>query len=139
MRIGFAQVYKKYKEIIDYIIAGGLTTVVSMCLFYGSVWTVLDGRDAVQLQAANFFSWCGAVVFAYAVNRIFVFKSCKPKILKEFLSFAASRLLTLLLDMSAMFIGAIVIGIDYHVAKLISMVLVTIGNYVISKFWVFKL
>lgn len=110
-----------------------------MLLFYGSVWTVLDGRDAVQLQLANIFSWCGAVIFAYIVNRIFVFQSSKPNIWKEFFSFAASRVITLLLDMFIMYLGASVMEIDYNMVKLISMVLVTAGNYVISKFWVFRI
>lgn len=129
--------YKKYKELADYIIAGGLTTVVSLVLFYGSIGTFLDSENAVQLQAANIFSWCGAVIFAYVVNRIFVFGSSNPRVWKEFLSFAASRVLTLLLDMAVMFLAVTVAGIPSHVAKLISMVLVTAGNYVISKYLIF--
>lgn len=132
------KIYKKYKEIINYIIAGGMTTAVSMALFYGSVWTVLDGTKAVQLQTANVFSWCGSVVFAYIVNRIFVFGSCEPKIYKEFLYFAASRVFTLLLDMFLMYLGTAVIGVEFHIMKLISMAFVTAGNYVVSKFGVFR-
>lgn len=129
---------KRYKEAIDYLIAGGLTTVVSMLLFYGSVWAVLDGTDAFQLQLANIFSWCGAVVFAYGINRVFVFKSCQPHILRELLVFAASRIATLLLDMAVMLVGTAVIGASYQAMKLLSMVFVMAGNYIISKFLVFK-
>ena len=138
MKTRLVQIYKKHKEIVDYLIAGGLTTAVSIILFYGSVWTVFDGTAAFQLQAANILSWCGAVVFAYGINRVFVFRSREVCILKEGLIFAASRIATLLLDMAVMMVGTAVAGFDYQIMKLLSMVLVTAGNYIISKFWVFQ-
>lgn len=130
--------YKKHKEIINYLIVGGLTTVVSMTLFYGSTLTFLDGNDAFQLQIANVLSWVGAVAFAYIANRIFVFESKNPNILKEIISFVSSRVLTLLLDMGTMFVLATLLHINYNLSKIVAMVLVTIGNYVISKIFVFK-
>ncbi len=130
--------YKKYEELFNYLVVGGLTTVVSMALFYGCVWTVLDGTDAVQLQIANVISWSGAVLFAYVTNRRFVFHSRETNILREMSSFVLSRLLTLLLDMGVMFLLAMVMKADYNLSKLVSMVLVTVGNYVISKLLVFR-
>ena len=53
-------------------------------------------------------------------------------------SFVLSRLLTLLLDMGVMFLLATVMKADYNLSKLVSMVLVTVGNYVISKLLVFR-
>lgn len=130
--------YKKHKEIINYLIVGGLTTVVSMVIFYGSTWTFLDGNDAVELQIANVLSWIGAVVFSYFANRIFVFESKEKKILKEFIAFVSSRVLTLLLDMGTMFVLSTLLHINYNLSKIVAMVLVTVGNYVISKIFVFK-
>ncbi len=130
--------YKKYKELINYIIVGGLTTVVSMAIFYGSTWTFLDGNDAFQLQVANVVSWIGAVLFSYVANRLFVFESKSPKIVKEFIAFVSSRLLTLLLDMGTMWLLSTILSVNYNISKIIAMVLVTVGNYVISKFLVFK-
>ncbi len=130
--------YKKHKEFINYVIVGGLTTLVSMALFYGSTWTFLDGNNPFQLQVANVFSWIGAVVFSYFANRIFVFESKNPKIFIEFVSFISSRLLTLLLDMGTMFVLSTLLHINYNISKVVAMVLVTVGNYVISKIFVFK-
>lgn len=138
MKSTILQIYKKYKQAVDYVIVGGMTTVVSLVLFYGSVWTILDGTDARQMQAANIVSWIGAVLFAYILNRLFVFKSKNLKILKELFVFAATRVLTLLLDMLVMFLGSTVLKFDFHFVKLISMILITAANYVISKFWVFR-
>lgn len=138
MKNQIKELYVKYKEIVMYIIAGGMTTVVSLALFYGSTLLFLDGNDAVQLQIANVLSWIGAVTFAYIVNRKIVFESKNEDWIKEAIAFVASRVLTLLLDMGVMFLLSSMIGIDYNVSKIASMVLVTIGNYVISKVLVFK-
>lgn len=130
--------YKKHKEIIHYLIVGGLTTLVSMAIFYGSTLTFLDGNNAIELQIANVISWIGAVVFSYFANRIFVFESKNPNILKEITAFVSSRVATLLLDMGTMFILATLLHINYNFSKIVAMVLVTVGNYVISKIFVFK-
>ena len=129
---------RKYRELIAYVIVGGLTTLVSMALYYGSTWTFLDGNDPLQVQIANVISWVGAVAFAYVTNRVFVFRSRNTAIFREMLSFVSSRVLTLLLDMGCMWLLVTAIGIDHRIAKLVSMVLVTVGNYIISKLWVFK-
>ncbi len=132
------EIYKKHKEIINYLVVGGLTTLVSMALFYGSTWTFLDGNDALELQVANVLSWTGAVIFSYFANRIIVFESKEKNILKEFIAFISSRLLTLLLDMGTMFVLSTLLQVNYNLSKIVAMVLVTIGNYVISKIFVFK-
>lgn len=132
------ELYKKHKEIINYVIVGGLTTVTSMTIFYGSTLTFLDGNDPFELQVANVISWVGAVLFSYMANRIFVFESKNPKIFKELIAFVSSRLATLLLDMGTMFLLSSVLQINYNFAKIVAMVLVTVGNYVISKIFVFK-
>lgn len=126
------------KEVLRYLIVGGLTTAVSMVLFYGSTRTFLDGNDAVQLQVANVISWIGAVAFAYVANRIFVFESKNPRVFKEIVSFVGSRVVTLLLDMAVMFLLATVLAVNYNISKLVAMVLVTVGNYIISKLFVFR-
>ncbi len=126
------------KEVLRYLIVGGLTTLVSMILFYGSTWTFLDGNNALQLQVANVLSWIGAVAFAYVTNRRFVFESKNPNILRELTSFVGSRVATLLLDMAVMFLLSTVLSINYNFSKLVAMVLVTVGNYVISKLFVFR-
>lgn len=130
--------YKKYEEIINYLIVGGLTTVVSLAAYYGSVLTFLDPNNAVQLQIANIFSWVLAVAFAYVTNRIFVFKSKEQNIVKECSAFVGSRIMTLLMDMFVMFLLVTVLHFNDKVSKIIAQVFVVIGNYIISKVFVFK-
>lgn len=130
--------YKKHEEILNYLIVGVLTTVVSLAAYYTAVLTVLDPNNGLQLQIANLFSWICAVVFAYFTNRKFVFKSKNNNKIKEFASFTSSRVLTLLLDMLIMFIMVTLLKMNDKIAKLVVQVVVTIGNYILSKLFVFK-
>ena len=126
------------KEVIMYLIFGVLTTVVSLLVYYGLILTLLNPENAVQLQIANIISWIAGVIFAYITNRKFVFESSEKNKLKEVSKFVTSRLGTLILDMVIMFIGVTVLKFNDKIIKIISQVLVIIGNYVLSKLFVFK-
>lgn len=134
------ELYLKYKEIINYLIVGVATTIVSLAIYYGLTLTVLDANNPIQLQVANVISWIGAVTFAYFTNKIFVFESkAKGKEeLKEASQFVLARLLVLFLDMFFMFLMVTVFHMNDKIAKLIDQVLITVSNYVLSKLWVFN-
>lgn len=130
--------YKKYKEIINYLIVGVLTTVVSLGVYYVCVLTFLNPENAIQLQIANIVSWIAAVVFAYFTNRKFVFESKNPNMAKEASAFVGARIATLLMDMFCMFIMVTCMGLSDKIAKLVVQVIVTVTNYVFSKLLVFR-
>ena len=132
------ELYKKYKEIINYLIVGVLTTVVSLGTYYACALTFLNPDNALQLQIANIISWIAAVAFAYFTNRKFVFESKNPDMLKESSAFVGARVTTLLMDMFCMFIMVTCMGISDKIAKLIVQVIVTVANYVLSKVLVFR-
>lgn len=129
---------KKYEEIIIYLIVGVMTTIVSWAAaFLGKL--LLDVDVSWQNTLNNTISWMVGVLFAYPLNRKWVFKSKNPKILKEFLGFASSRVSTLIMDIVIMWMTVNVIGMNYWIAKIfISSVIVTIANYVFSKLLIFK-
>ena len=155
------ELYKKYEEIIIYLIVGVLTTIVS----WGACFVAkffLDSNISFQNFLINTFGWVVGVCFAYPLNRAWVFKSKNKKILKEFGGFAASRLSTWVLDVAIMWffvnivsfesflikvlakVGLVITEIDtqdkiyyWFVKIFISAVLVTIANYIFSKFLVF--
>ena len=131
------KIYQKYKEIIHYIIVGGLTTLVSLAAYYLCVLTFLDPADAIQLQAANMLSWIAAVAFAYIANRKFVFESKNQNIADEVGAFVLSRVGTLLMDMGIMFLMVTVLQMDDKIVKLFVQVVVIIANYMFSKLFVF--
>lgn len=132
------ELYLKYKEIINYLIVGVLTTIVSLAIYYISVFTFLNPENSVQLQVANILSWIAGVVFAYFTNRKYVFESKNTNKIKEAAKFVSSRITTLLLDMFIMFLGVTILHFNDKLIKIISQVLVIIGNYILSKIFVFK-
>lgn len=131
-------IYKRYEEIINYLIVGGMTTVVSLGVYYGLVSTVLNPENGFFLQAANIASWIAAVSFAYVTNRKYVFKSADRHILREVSAFFSSRIGTLVIDMGIMFVGVTILNCNDKIMKLIVQIAVTILNYLFSKLFVFK-
>lgn len=131
-------IYIKYEEIWNYLVVGGLTTLVSFIAYILVTRTILDVNSPVQLQTANIIKWIAGVLFAYFTNRKYVFKSTNENKVKEFISFTSSRVVTLVLDMVIMGVMVTALGIYDLIATIVSMVLVIIGNYILSKFFVFN-
>ena len=132
--------FKKYEEIIVYLIVGVMTTIVSwFCMFFVNI--VIFGNPLYPTSTQNLIlsvvNWTAGVLFAYPTNRKFVFKSKDNNILGEFIKFVASRVSTLILDIVVRQVLGL-LGVDVFVTTLISAVLVIIGNYVFSKLLVFR-
>ena len=132
------KLYLKYKEIINYLIFGILTTIVSLLTYYILVFTILNPNNAIELQIANIISWITCVTFAYITNRKYVFYSKDKKITKEIIKFYSSRLTTLFLDMMIMYIFVTKLQFNDKIIKVIVQILIIILNYILSKILVFK-
>lgn len=156
------ELYKKYEEIIIYLIVGVLTTIVSWAACFVAKF-FLDSNVSFQNFLINTISWVVGVTFAYPLNRAWVFKSKNKHILKEFGGFAASRVSTWVLDVVIMWFFINIVSFKTILLKLlsfvnltfdnietqdkvyywfvkifISAVLVTIANYVFSKLLIFR-
>ena len=136
------ELYVKYKEIINYLIFGVLTTLVNLITKYILLFTILNPTNGFQLQIAIIISWIAGVLFAYFTNRKFVFESKNENKLKEFISFVVARIATLLLEMFIMwfFVTLLKLNSDLYVVifTLVAQVAVVIGNYIFSKLFVFR-
>ena len=133
----------RYREVILYLIFGGLTTVVdwglSFLLYH--FWGDAIEAHVWLVHGANVIAWGAAVLFAFITNRIWVFESKKKgflPVLGELGSFAGGRVMTLLLQEAMFVIFFDILGINEFVVKVVAAVLVIILNYVISKLFVFR-
>lgn len=142
--------FKKHRELIVYIIVGGLTTVANYIIHFSLRF--LGANYYVALTAA----WFGAVIFAYVANRIVVFESkAKGKAqIKEFALFFGARIFSYGLEMLISFIfidlahaDSIVWQPDFIdaviptgelVVKTVGQVIIVLSNYVFSKLVIFK-
>lgn len=125
--------YKKYEEIINYLIVGGMTTLVSICIY-----ALFTKCFHVNYMIANVISWIISVLFAYITNRIFVFKSKSENIVLEIYQFFKYRIFSFIIEILLMYIFVELINIDDMISKVIVQVIVIVLNYVFSKLFVFK-
>lgn len=134
------ETYKKNEEIINYLIFGVLTTIISVISYLIFANLLFIEKNDLTVQISNVLSWICAVTFAYITNRKYVFKSKtkgKQK-LKEITNFTLARIASLILDMLTMFILFTLMHINDTIAKLIVQIIITITNYLLSKIIVFK-
>lgn len=159
---------KKSREIIFYLVFGGLTTIVGFVTFilferiFGGlhIFGYLE-NPVLELNAFTLLnqivSWITAIIFAFITNRIFVFDSKGP-VIKEFAGFVTSRIATLIvfeLGTFQLFLLILENGIGIarysvaitiagfacayvYIVRLLNSVLVVAGNYVLSKLFVFR-
>ena len=132
--------YRKYEEIIVYLLVGVLTPIVSwFCMFFVNI--VIFGNPLNPTSTQNLIlsvvNWTAGVAFAFPTNRRFVFKSTNPHIFSELVKFIGSRLFTLFLDIGLRQLLGFM-GVNVYITTFVSAVLVIIGNYIFSKLLVFR-
>lgn len=130
------KLYNKYREVIDYIIFGGLTTLVNIVAFF-----IFDTLLSWPYLIANAIAIVVSILFAYFTNKLFVFRTkdlpLKENIL-EFARFIGFRLLSGVADMATMWILVDLLTLDTNIAKLLTQFIVVVLNYVFSKLFIFK-
>lgn len=122
------------KETTSYLFFGVLTTAVDFILY-----TICKSLN-IHYLAANVIAWCGAVLFAYITNKIYVFKSNIKNILdiiNEFTAFTAGRVFSLVFSLIFIYTTVTFFGFHDLIAKILSSVFVIVINYFISKYIVF--
>lgn len=131
-----SSLYKKYKEIINYLIFGGLTTLVSIGTY--AIFTKIFNIDYL---ISNILSWIIAVLFAFITNKLFVFESKskdKKLVSKEITNFFFFRIVSLGIEMVIMYTFVDLLSINDLITKVIAQVIVILSNYIFSKVFVFK-
>jgi len=142
----YTEKHEEIWELIRYVVAGALTTAVSLIVSYGMYMVMaadhtINGATAAQVAIGNIISWVVAVIFAFWINRWMVFRvqyhNQKDRF-KAFFQFVSARVISLLLFEVGIAALLNVIGLPNLYGRIIVLVLVMIFNYVASKFWVFK-
>lgn len=139
----------KHREIIAYIVCGGITTLVNYVTYFA-----LSGPAEMHYATANAIAWAVSVAVAYITNKVLVFRAMdwSPRtVVRESVQMAGARLATLGLETAVLWLAIDVAGLKSAawpllgftltggaVAKLVAGVLVTITNYFVSKLWIFK-
>ena len=136
------KLFEKYREVIIYIIFGGLTTAVSWVTF-----AVCGRFFGWPVAVSNAVSWIAAVAFAFVTNKIWVFqsRSWEPRlVMAEAVKFVGARAATGVLELVGvpalvkLGLDQTVFDVEGSVSKVVVSVAVIILNYVLSKLFIFK-
>jgi len=135
-------------ETVSYFICGVITTILNLAVYavcYNTL-VVTEGFSTLAGTIANIIAWVVAVIFAFFVNKIFVFRSKVWKgraLFDEFWKFMVARLLSFVFEEIFIMVVVDMLHFDYmimgkvSVAKLFASVFVMIMNYFASKFLIF--
>ena len=140
---------QKHREGILYIFFGALTTLVNFVLFF--LFQLILGEHLYLLS--NLIAWAGAVVFAFIVNKLFVFESRSfdgRLLLREGVEFAMARVFSLIVEELGLLLLLEIVGVGALelpfgivlsgelIVKVILAVIVLVINYFFSKLVIFK-
>lgn len=155
------EIFKKYRELIVYVIVGLMTTVVSYGIRLGIIYIFapilgidLESEGAVLRTVAVSVGWVAGVIFAFFTNKSWVFRdkvSGTRAVLIQFGEFTLSRVFTYFVELGlGVGVPALLISLGFKpftfiieidadlIASGVSIVLVTVLNYILSKLLVFR-
>lgn len=107
------ELYQKYREIINYLIFGVLTTLISFAVYFGVlavgeyVLGVTPDTESPDYSGGAYYAvrivgqvlqWVAGVLFAFFTNRKWVFDAGEGSMWSQLVKFSASRLATFGLD-----------------------------------------
>lgn len=121
------------RELILYVIFGTLTFFVNVITYF-----IFKDLLGINYLISNVLSWFFSVLFAYITNRIWVFESKSPDILKEMGLFFGGRIFSGAVDTGLMYLFIDILTIGDLISKIVVQVIVVILNYIFSKLIVFK-
>lgn len=136
MKEKFMTLWKKYADVLPYLVFGVLTTVVNYAV-YLPVYNLLGFSAALS----NMVAWVVAVAFAFLTNKPFVFHShdwSRFVVLPELGKFVGCRLASGAMETAIVLLAVDLLGRNGNLWKLLTSVLVVILNYFGSKLLVFR-
>ena len=103
---------EKKRKLFMYLVSGGLTTAANWIVYIffdllvraDMMVSVLNFEFSLKIAVKQIVGWIVAVIVAYFLNRITVFRS-KGNIVRELITFAGARVLSfLVLELGVMYL-----------------------------------
>lgn len=113
-----------------------MTTVVNYAVYFACTKLF-----SIHYLVSNVIAWVISVMFAYLVNKIFVFVSLdwsREKLWKEISQFVAARVFSGAGETLMLLVVVDMMGYPDSIIKIIAGILVIIVNYLFSKWIIFK-
>ena len=121
-------------EMVRYVLAGICTTGVNI-----GVFSALRYATGCRMQVANIVSILVAIMFAFVVNKYFVFRQkAKEHIAKECICFMGMRGISLLVEVWGMYLFTEEFLLSEMSSKVVLQFIVIVVNYFLSKCYLFR-
>ncbi len=155
------KIWRKYRELITYFCAGLSTTLLNWVVF--GIYRSIFGSDGFHVIINTGIAWLISTAYAFFVYKLIVFcsKDMHPRtVFKEAAEFVSARILTLLIEAAGMWFFCELLGFNDLIfafdvtsagqsvfcipvagdffSKLLMLVVTTVLNYLVSKFFIFK-
>ncbi|WP_125711965.1 GtrA family protein [Companilactobacillus kedongensis] len=121
------------KQAVRYLLWGLLSVVVNFGAFF-----IFYRVVHLNYQFANIIAWFLGVQAGFWVDRVIVFRHKSNTAFREMLAFYGTRILTFLIESATLWIGISLLSANGTGSKIVGQLLAIIGNYVLSKFFIFK-
>ena len=118
---------RKHRQMIAYLFWGGATTAVNFICYF-----LLTRGFSADPVSANIAAWAVSVIFAFFVNRCYVFHG-EGNIFREFFLFAGGRVFSGALETGILWLCVDILKFHDGIVKIAVAVLVVILNYIFSK------
>lgn len=132
----FEPFYRKHKEVLMYLLFGGIAFSLNIFLFL-----VIDAFLPIGELVNNIICWVVCVLFQFFTNRTWVFDGHVENgeaFFKQMGSFFGGRIFTLVVEEVILAVFITWLAFPTTPVKLAAQVIVIVSNYFISKLLVFR-
>lgn len=129
-----SKIIKKYSTILKFLIVGVTSTLIDVGFLY-----IFVDVFSIPLFLSVVFSFILSVINGFLWNKIWTFKDKSIRYKRQFTKFLFVSFWWLILTIIFMYIFTIFIWIYYVISKIFTSFIVVIWNFLLNKYWTFKI
>ncbi len=130
--------HPRYGQFMRFAFIGGTCMIVELVLLYAFITLTGKGEDKLYVVIFNSIAFSVALTLNYIVSRYWVFERGRYSVGKEFLAFATVGAIALALSNGLILLAMNWFRWEWLLAKIFSVCLVLIWNFIMKKFFIFK-
>ncbi|MFA7685578.1 MAG: glycosyltransferase [Candidatus Gracilibacteria bacterium] len=131
----FKVIFKdKSKQFIKYCIVGGLNTFIDI----GALYLFVEYLK-IAVIPSSVLSFIIAVANSFLMNKLWTFKDKSTNYRKQFIKFLIVSIIGLGLNTAFMFTFVSLLSMWYILSKIITSLIVLTWNFLVNRFWTFRL
>lgn len=119
---------KKYTNYLKHIVIYFISFVINYLIFI-SLMSFIKFNNAVGIQIANLIAWIISMLFIFYVDKRFVPDLVNENNSSELFQFILIRILSLIIEIMILYIFVSIIGTNFYITKIVSLVLLFFFNH----------